>query len=346
MVRLIQVGLGNWGFSWTREVIPRVAAAEPVAYVDASPEAIRRVQGELGVDPALCFSSLAEAVEAVDAELVLATLRTEAHFPVARAALEAGLNVLVEKPFASTMAEAKALVALAAERDRVLMVSQNYRFQPAPILAAELIEAEALGPVNLVGIEFRRHAPTQGYIYWDFPDPLLADMSIHHFDLMRMVLGDNPKAVSCRTWNAPSSPFLNHPIGVATIEFERGTIVSYRGSWMSGGDTTPWAGEWTMDCSDGEIWWTSRDHFGGKQGPDRLIMKRRGEAPEERALSPAAHTDRAGTLDAICRAIASGTDLPRFSSGADNLWSFALVQASIQSALRGGEWIDVAEVLA
>lgn len=345
MVKLIQVGLGRWGFSWSQNVLPVVKSIETVAYVDSSAEATKRVQDELGVDPALCFTSLEAALAAVEADVVLGTLRTEAHYPVARQALEAGLNVIVEKPFASTMAEARELVALAAAQNRILMVSQNYRFQPAPILAAELIGAQALGAVHLVSVEFRRHAPTQGYVYWDFPDPLLADMSIHHFDLMRMVLGDDPKAVSCRTWNAPSSPFSHHPIGVATVEFERGTIVSYRGSWMSGGMATPWAGEWTMDCAEGEIVWTSRDHFQGVQKPDRLSVRPRDGEFEERALPELRYLDRAGTLNAMAEAVASGTLPARFSSGADNLKSLGLVQASILSASRGGDWVTLAEVL-
>jgi predicted dehydrogenase len=346
MVKAIQVGLGHWGFSWTKEVIPKVPAIHMVGYVDANPEAIKRAQTELGIDEQRCFLSLEEAAKGTEADLVIATLRTEAHYPVVKQALELGLNVLVEKPFASTIAQAKELVALAEAHNRILMVSQNYRFQPAPIAAAELIGAQKFGPVNLVSIEFRRHAPSQGYRYWDMPDPLLADMSIHHFDLMRMVLNDNPKRVSCRTWNPAASPFGHHPIGVATVEFEKGTIVSYRGSWMSSGPVTPWAGEWTMDCSEGEIWWTSRDHFMGKNGPDRLTTRARDAQPVEVALQPIEFADRTGTLAAVAKVIESGSMPARFSSGQDNLHSLALVQATILSASRDGAWVEISEVMA
>ncbi|MDB5588483.1 MAG: Gfo/Idh/MocA family oxidoreductase [Devosia sp.] len=346
MVKAIQVGLGHWGFSWTKEVIPKVPAIHMVGYVDANPDAVKRVQTELGIDEKRCFLSLEEAAKGTEADLVIATLRTEAHYPVVKQALELGFNVLVEKPFASTIAQAKELVALAEAHNRILMVSQNYRFQPAPIAAAELIGAQKFGPVNLVSIEFRRHAPSQGYRYWDMPDPLLADMSIHHFDLMRMVLNDNPKRVSCRTWNPAASPFGHHPIGVATVEFEKGTIVSYRGSWMSSGPVTPWAGEWTMDCSEGEIWWTSRDHFMGKNGPDRLTTRARDAQPVEVALQPVEYADRTGTLAAVAKVIESGSMPARFSSGQDNLHSLALVQATILSASRNGEWVEIAEVMA
>ena len=345
MVKAIQVGLGHWGFSWTKEVIPEVPTVEMVGYVDSNPEALARVQTELGIAEAKCFLSLETAVQTVQAALAICTLRTEAHYPVVKQCLELGLNVIVEKPFATTIAQAKELVALAKAKGLTLMVSQNYRFQPAPIAAAELVSAGKFGSVNLVSIDFRRHAPSQGYRYWDMPDPLLADMSIHHFDLMRMVLGDEPKRVSCRTWNPAGSPFNFHPIGVATLEFERGTIVSYRGSWMSSGPVTPWAGEWVMDCTEGEIIWSSRDHFMGVAGPDRLALRPLDQQSVPMELAPIALADRRGTLGAIAAAIETGTVPPRFSSGAANLHSLALVQATILSASRGGDWVEIAEIM-
>src|SRR5690606_35636821 len=343
--KAIQIGLGHWGFSWTRDVIPKVPTVEMVGYVDSNPDALKNAQAELGIEETLCFTSLEAVVQGREAQLAICTLRTEAHYPVVKACLELGLSVVVEKPFASTIAQAKELVALAKERGRVLMVSQNYRHQPAPALAAEMIGAQRFGPVNLVSIDFRRHAPTQGYRHWDMPDPLLADMSIHLFDLMRMVLGDEPKRVSCRTWNSPASPFGHHPIGVATLEFEKGTIVSYRGSWMSSGPVTPWSGDWVMDCSEGEIIWSSRDHFMGKSGPDRLWLRPLDGAPEAQDLPVLDHTDRLGTLATIAKVIETGTVPARFSSGEDNLHSLALVQATILSASRGGDWVEIAEVM-
>ena len=238
---------------------------------------MQRAQEKAGARPEQCFASLAEALDAVECDLVLATLRTEAHYAVVKQALEAGHHVVVEKPFASTIAQAKELVALAAERQRLLMVSQNYRYYPAPLLAAELIAQKALGPLSTVGIDFRYHAPTHGHAYPDMADPLLADMAIHHFDLMRLVLGDEPRRVSAVTWNPAGSPFAHDAAGIVTIEFARGTMVSYRGSWMSGAPRTPWAGEWSMDCAHGEIRWSSRDDLAPPGKSDVLTMRQYGQ---------------------------------------------------------------------
>ncbi len=346
MAKIIQVGLGRWGANWAAKVVPTVATARAVAYVDSAPAALERVQKEAGARPEQCFASLAEALAAVECDLVLATLRTEAHHAIVREALEAGCNVVVEKPFASTIAQAKELVAIAAERGRLLMVSQNYRYYPAPVLAAELIAQQALGALSTVGIDFRYHAPTFGHNYPEMADPLLADMAIHHFDLMRLVLGDEPKRVSAITWNPAGSPFTHDCAGIVTVEFTRGTPVSYRGSWMSGGPRTPWAGEWTMDCAHGEIRWSSRDSEAPAGKSEKLTLRQYGQKPAAPKLPRLPYLDRAGSLAAAIEALDTGTLSPRFPTGADNLNSLALVAASILSASRDGAWVDIAEVLA
>ena len=345
MAKVIQVGLGSWGFDWTANVLPTVEQAEMVGYVDTSEAATARVQKKLGIPKSKCFASLAAALDAVECDLILATLRTEAHFPVAKRMLEAGLNVMVEKPFASTVAEAKELVEIAKAQGKLLAVSQNYRFFPAPILATRLIAEKALGPADLIDIDFRQHAPTVGHRYWEMPDPLLADMAIHHFDLMRMVLDSKPRRLCCVTWSPSESKFRDHAAGVATIEFKNGTIVNYRGSWMSGGPRTAWAGEWRMDCAKGDIWWTSRHRFIDETKDDRLIVRRLGEKAVEPELPEIQHLDRAGSLAAMVQTIDTGTAPPRFPSGADNLNSLALAAAAILSAARDGSWVEIEEVL-
>jgi predicted dehydrogenase len=92
-----------------------------------------------------CFASLAEALDRVPCDAVLASLPTAVHAAIAHEAIEADKHVIVEKPFTSTLAEAAQLVRLAEKRGLVLMVSQNYRFYPAAIAAADLSPAVAWG---------------------------------------------------------------------------------------------------------------------------------------------------------------------------------------------------------
>jgi predicted dehydrogenase len=345
-LRLVQVGLGFWGFDWATEVLPRVREVEPVGYVDPDRDALGRVGAALGVLPELCFPSLADALARTGCDAVLASLPTAFHVPVARAALEAGKHVIVEKPFAPTLEGAAGLVRLAEERGLTLMVSQNYRHYPASIAAADLVASGALGRPLEVAVDFRRNALVEGYRYWDIPDPLLADMSIHHFDLMRFVLGLEPAEVSCRTWNHAGSPFSADPCGAATILFEGGVAVSYRGSWLSRGPATTWSGDWAMDLEEGGVAWACRGSKAERAAGERLDARRLdGTALEAPDLALPEYHDRAGALATFARAVLDGAEPPRFSSGRDNLASLAMVEACCRSASLGGAPVRLDEVL-
>jgi predicted dehydrogenase len=345
-INVVQVGTGRWGANWAHEILPTVPTITVTAYVDANPAALEALQAKLGVPKAKCFPSLAAALGAVPCDIVLGTLRTEAHHAVMHQALEAGRHAIVEKPFAATIAEARDLIATAARNQRLLMVSQNYRFYRAPRKVAALLEANAIGAIDSVAIDFRRHGPSMGYAYYDFPDPLVADMAIHHFDLMRMVLGAECLRVACRSWNPPGSPFRFDPSAAATLEFANGIVVSYRGSWMSAGADTPWSGEWALNGTAGELRMACRGDAGSDRSAVDWVTQRPLRAePGPVALDQIPFFDRAGTIAALAEAARTGQTPRWFPSGADNIFSLAIVKACVASAARAGAWVETAEVL-
>ena len=162
-------------------------------------------------------------------------------------------------------------------------------------------------------------------------EPLLLDMAIHHFDLLRMLLGREPELVSCHAWNRPWTGFDGPPTAVATILFEGGAVASYRASWITRGPDTAWAGEWRMTFERGEVWWTSRAATSRGSG-DRVVM-RHDERQVEVPLPPLPAVDRAGCLAEFVAAVRAARE-PE-SSGRENLGSLALALAAIESARRG-----------
>jgi predicted dehydrogenase len=334
MLRMIQVGMGGWGRDWARNILLPDDAVALLACVDADEATLDLARRELKLPADGCFTSLGAALAATEAEAVLITANLPGHVPLATEALQAGKHVLLEKPFAPSIAEARQVVDLAAERGRVLMISQNYRFFPAVQAVRDLLRAGSLGAVGEVSIDFRRYAngaPREGHRHYTLHHPLLADMAIHHFDLMRAVLDQEPVDIACRAWNPPWSNFEQPAAAVATINFDGGTLVSYRGSWVSPGPQTAWAGEWRVECAGGEIAWTSRDNRGA--GVDRVTVRPLGGRPRRLELPPLPHIDRAGSLHTFMRAIATGE--PPESSGRDNLGSLTLMHRSIDAATTG-----------
>lgn len=327
-IRLVQVGMGGWGRDWMA-----ITAAEPgvenVAYVDSSVEARTATVAD-GAAPGRVFVDLESALRATGAEAALVTTAVGSHVPVALEALAAGLHVLVEKPFAATLDDAATAVRAAAAARRTLMVSQNYRYHPAPRFAADLVAGGEVGAVSSVDVDFRRHPirhPDWAARHRAMVQPLLADMAIHQFDLLRLVLGREPRWVEIEPIAAPRSGYRDPPAAVGLLSFDGGVAVSYRGSWVSRGRPTPWGGEWRLEGEDGAIEWATR---GDRGVPDRLRRRTPGGAAIPVELPPVAALDRAGALAAFVDAIRTGTE-PE-TSGRRNLPTLALTLAAIRSA--------------
>jgi predicted dehydrogenase len=343
-LRLVQIGLGGWGRDWVAEVTRDTPGVEPVAWVDSDPAARARASGDLGLPQERVFGALEDALERVAADAALVVVPLAAHAAITRQALDVGLHVLVEKPFTETLAEARALAALARERQRVLMVNQNYRWFPAPRLARDLLREGAIGDPIACYLDFHFFFGA-GYRYFFLEEPLLSDMAIHHFDSLRFVLDDEPREVSCHSWADPGTPFAGPAAAIATMRFARGTVVSYRGSWLTRGPATPYGGHWRLDGTRGTIEFTFRGAFEERETLDRVILHRPGAPPETAALPEMPCKDRKGALDAFARWIRDGAAPEEASTAADNLKSLALMFTAIRSARRGGITIGMDEIL-
>ncbi|HEX6289772.1 MAG TPA: Gfo/Idh/MocA family oxidoreductase [Herpetosiphonaceae bacterium] len=325
--------MAPWGITWA-PIIREAADATLVACVDSNPETLAAAQSHLDLPTTRCFSTLETALAAVPADAVLITASIGAHASLALTALAAGMHVLLEKPFAATLADAERVVAAAADAGRILMISQNYRFQPAPRTVAALIRGNILGSVGNITIDFRQNAATllpQEHALYRMPQPLLAEIGVHHFDLLRMVLGDEAAHITCQAWNPPWSTLAGPAAATATITCAGGTIANYRGSWASHALPTPWAGIWRMECTGGEIVWTSRN--GSNTNADLVIVRQRGQPARRVVLPKLRLRGRAACLAAFTSAIRTGQ--PPECSGRDNLGTIALMQSAISAATSG-----------
>ncbi|MEZ4499212.1 MAG: Gfo/Idh/MocA family oxidoreductase [Thermomicrobiales bacterium] len=113
-VRLIVVGLGSFGPGWAR-LVHATPEVELAAVVEPMDERRNTVAAELGLAPDQAQRDLATALLEVDADAVIVVTPPQTHLDVARVAIEQGKPVLVEKPLAATMDDARAIVALAEE---------------------------------------------------------------------------------------------------------------------------------------------------------------------------------------------------------------------------------------
>jgi predicted dehydrogenase len=200
-----------------------------------------------------------------------------------------------------------------------------------------------LGDLVACYLDFHLHFGT-GYRYFFLEEPLLSDMAIHHFDSLRFVLDDEPVEVSCHSWAGPGTPFAGHPAAVATMRFAKGTVVSYRGSWLAYGPGTPYGGQWRLDGTRATVEFTFRGAFADREKLDRLTLYRPDSPPYAARLPAMPYKDRKGALHTFARWIREGTPPEGASTAADNLKSLALMAAAIRSARAGGVTVRIAEL--
>ncbi|MGY5766682.1 Gfo/Idh/MocA family protein [Brachybacterium sp. DNPG3] len=337
-IRIIHVGLGGWGGDWARTAIPAVEEIEVAAIADPSEATLAAVQEALGLSDEQAFPSLTAALAAVEADAVVITAPAVTHAPLALEALAAGKHVIVEKPFANSLAEAAEVAARAEELGLVVQVSQNYRNYPAPRAAQRLLAEGAIGEVASLSIDFRQWDNDKAFDahpHYRFPHPLLYDMAIHHVDLLRKVTGQEAVRVYTKVKDPSFSKYVEEAQAVMTIEMADGLVVSYRGSWVDRGEPTPWAGEWRVSGELGELSFTSRGGgaYADPTEKERVTLRLVGEEPQEIELEDMELLGRAAGLRIFADAIENGT-VPE-TSGRANLGSLALMEAAARSAASG-----------
>lgn len=246
--RLLLLGLGFWGRQWY-EVISRSTDCT-LAGVAATARGLDAL-GVGGMDGPRAYADYREAIERTDADAVVIVLPTALHVDAGRRALERSLHVLSEKPVASDLAGALQLRACARRHPRqVYMVNQNYRWRSHNQTLKHAISSGEIGTPGGLHLEFRQPE----FLVGDrriLEMPLIQDMSVHHFDLIRFLLDANAVDIFARSFNPPWSAYPGLASTEAVIRMKNGIVVGYSGTWAARGRFTLWDGDITVTGSRG-----------------------------------------------------------------------------------------------
>jgi predicted dehydrogenase len=183
-LRVAVAGCGYWGSKHVR-VLHAAESVEQLVLVDSREDRLRSLARSYRV--AGCYPALEPALDHVDAVVVATPPST--HVSFARAAIEAGKHVLVEKPLAVTSADARGVLSAAAEADVVLMVAHTFEYNPAVRKLAELVRTEELG--ELYYLDSARL--NLGLYQHDVN--VIIDLAPHDVSIINYVLGRKPVAV-------------------------------------------------------------------------------------------------------------------------------------------------------
>ena len=323
-MEFIQVGVGGHGRRWLGVALADHTASL-AAVVDTDEEALNAARVRTNLPPDRCFDDYGAAFEQVEADAVLCAGPPSIHADVALAAFENGLHVLTEKPLADTMERAQEMVEAADAAGRTLMVSQNYRFYSWVRTLRHLVDSREFGDPDNLMVRFAKAPQFEGSFRLKMEHPLVRDMSIHHFDLMRAVTGREPVSVYAETWRPEWSWFNSDPCAVAIFQFTGGMKAIYHGSWVARGRETTWNGRWTVECAEAVLHLT-----------DDQVHIRAPELPEH-DTTVALHRMPCESLEFSLLEFQSAVEEGREPecSGRDNLNSLAMVFAVTESAARG-----------
>ena len=250
--RALIVGAGGMGRTWGRN-LQACEAVDIAGWVDIRPGAADAAAAELSLAGIHTGVDLTAALETLRPDFVVDVTIPEAHHAVTQAALAAGVPVLGEKPMATSMREARAMVAASEQAGKLYRVSQSRRYNAGAHALRRLI-TEQTGPLGILNSDFYIGAHFGGFRD-EMVSPLLLDMAIHTFDAARFLAAADPVAVYCEEFNPPWSWYQGAASATAIFEMTGGLRYTYRGSWCSEGRHTSWEGEWRAVGPRGTATW-------------------------------------------------------------------------------------------
>jgi len=214
-IRIAVVGAGEFGRNHVR-VWREVEGAELVGIVDTNAERAKQIAEEFGtrVLPGL------DALRAENVDAVSLAVPTKVHSSVGCRLLDAGLDVLVEKPMAASLEEAHQLISSAKRAGRILQIGHVERFNPAVVAAQKIVSRPMFFEVHRLGI-FTPRSLDIDVVY---------DVMIHDLDILLSFV-DAPVV----DLKAVGIPVITDKVDIAQarVEFETGTVANVTASRVS-----------------------------------------------------------------------------------------------------------------
>jgi predicted dehydrogenase len=215
------VGLGYWGPNLARN-FSQLEGCHLVALCDRDPERLQKIASAYpGISG---FSDLQKMLEVVDLDAVAIATPVPSHFQLAKACLLAGKHVLVEKPFASSVAECEELASLAESGGLRLMVGHTFLYSEPIRVIKEIIDSGDLGEIRYINSQRLNLGLFQKDIN------VVWDLAPHDLSIILHLLGGTPDFVNCQG-NAHITPGIED-VSNLSLSFPSGQFATVQSSWL------------------------------------------------------------------------------------------------------------------
>lgn len=200
------------------------------------------------------FTDFEKMLEVDDYDIIDICTTNRGHAPIVLKALEAGANVLVEKPMAMNVGEAEQMIAAAKKHQKTLMVAQNQRFEAASEKLKDIIAAGEIGQIYYASARYlrRRGIPGWGkfHIKSESRGGPLIDIGVHAIDLCLWLMGmPKPVAVSGKVYRMlgdredlcngdwgigyPAKEFDVEDFATGLVRFENNITMTVETAWAA-----------------------------------------------------------------------------------------------------------------
>lgn len=173
------------------------------ACLSSNPDKSVQAARELGLPPERCYGSgdaliSGEATRADGADVLAIMTPNDGHFPLSMAALNAGMDVICDKPMTNTLAEAEALRAQVQRSGLIFCLTHNYTGYPMVRQARAMVADGQLGEIRLVQVEYVQggrampgvsRSPWKDNIQRGGPSLVMGDIGTHAHNLLRFITG-------------------------------------------------------------------------------------------------------------------------------------------------------------
>jgi len=208
------VGTGYLGRLHAR-IITQIPEAQAVGFVETNDEIAGEVTANLKLQR---YDSVAALAKEIDCAVVATPTTT--HFAIARELIEAGCDVMVEKPITAEIDDARALIALAAARGRIVQVGHSERYNPAITAVAPLLRDVRYVEAERLGVFVQRSLDVD----------VLLDLMIHDINLVLSLL--RQKVVDIK---AVGVPVLTDKVDITNVRLQlaNGAVANLTASRVS-----------------------------------------------------------------------------------------------------------------
>lgn len=218
-IRVAVAGAGAFGRNHARvyHELQQQGEVELAGILDIDTGRARRVAESFRV-PA--YGSLPELLEKARPQAVSVAVPTVSHLEVARALMQAGVDVLIEKPLATSLQEADELIQLAQRHQRIAQTGHLERFNPAVRATLPLLTRPMFFEVHRLSVFTPRALDVD----------VVLDLMIHDLDVVLSFVNSPVKEI-----RAVGLPILSNKVDIANvrIEFESGCVANFTASRVS-----------------------------------------------------------------------------------------------------------------